>query len=90
MLAHTSIRNVLALLKKQYADTKTALHYGTPFQLLISTMLAAQSTDKQVNIITKELFKYYPDPKSFLQLSLAELEDKIRTVGLYKECPGNL
>jgi endonuclease-3 len=90
MLAHTSIRNVLALLKKQYADTKTALHYGTPFQLLISTMLAAQSTDKQVNIITKELFKYYPDPKSFLQLSLAELEDKIRTVGLYKSKAKNV
>jgi len=90
MLARTSIRNVLALLKKQYADTKTALHYGTPFQLLISTMMAAQSTDKQVNIITKGLFKYYPEAKSFLQLSLAELEDKIRTVGLYKSKAKNI
>ena len=90
MLDQHSIRNVLNLLKKQYADTKTALHYGTPFQLLVSTMLAAQSTDKQVNIITKELFKYYPDAKSFLQLSLAELEDKIRTVGLYKSKAKNI
>lgn len=84
MLKKSTIKKVLALLKSTYADTTTALNFGTPFQLLISTMLAAQSTDKRVNIVTKDLFRDYPDAKQFLSLSLAEMEDKIKTVGLYK------
>lgn len=84
MLKKSSINNVLELLNSEYSDTTTALNFGTHFQLLISTMLAAQSTDKQVNIVTKDLFRNYPDAKSFLTMSLPEMEDKIKTVGLYK------
>jgi len=73
MLRKSSIRRVLQLLESEYSDTTTALDFGTPFQLLISTMLAAQSTDKQVNIVTKDLFGYYPDAKSFLYFSLSDL-----------------
>ena len=47
-------------------------------------MLSAQSTDKQVNIVTKNLFRDYPNAGSFLTLSLEEMEEKIKTVGLYK------
>jgi endonuclease-3 len=90
MLDRTSIKKVLHLLKAEYSDTTTALNYGTPFQLLISTILAAQSTDKRVNIVTKDLFKLYPDAYSFLNLSLSELEDKIKTVGLYKSKAKNI
>jgi endonuclease-3 len=84
MHSKSSIKKVLALLESEYSDTTTALDYGSPFQLLISTMLAAQSTDKRVNIVTKGLFPDYPDPQHFLILSLSDLEDHIRTVGLYK------
>ena len=90
MLSKSSIKTVLKLLKIEYEDTTTALNYGTPFQLLISTMMAAQSTDKRVNIVTKDLFKQYPDAKSFLHLSLAELEEQIKTVGLYKSKAKNI
>jgi endonuclease-3 len=84
MLNQSTIKKVLQLLNENYADTKTALNYQTPFQLLISTMLAAQSTDKQVNIVTKHLFAQYPDVRSFLSMTVSALEDKIKTVGLYK------
>jgi endonuclease-3 len=90
MLDRTSIKKVLELLKAEYSETTTALNFGTPFQLLISTMLAAQSTDKRVNIVTKELFKEYPDAKSILSLSISELENHIKTVGLYKSKAKNV
>jgi endonuclease-3 len=90
MLDKSTIDIVLKKLRSEYAHTTTALNYGTPFQLLLSTMLAAQSTDKRVNIVTKELFAQYPDAQSFLYLTLAELEEKIKTVGLYKSKAKNI
>jgi len=90
MLNKKSINKVLVALKSVYADTTTALKFGTPFQLLISTMLAAQSTDKRVNIVTADLFHTHPEAKSFLPLSLPELEEKIKTVGLYKTKAKNI
>ena len=90
MLTKSSIRSVLQLLEFEYSNTTTALDFGTPFQLLISTMLAAQSTDKRVNIVTKDLFRDYPDVKCFLSLSLSDLEDRIKTVGLYKSKAKNI
>jgi len=80
----SKINDVLDLLKSHYNNTTTALDYKSPFQLLISTMLAAQSTDKRVNIVTHDLFRDFPDAHYFLKLDQAELEDKIKTVGLYK------
>jgi len=90
MLKKQSIAKVLDLLKSEYSETTTALDFGTPFQLLISTMLAAQSTDKRVNIVTKDIFPQYPDAKSFLSLTLKEIEEKIKTVGLYKSKAKNV
>jgi endonuclease-3 len=90
MLNKLSITKVLHLLKSEYADTRTALNYKTPLQLLISTMMAAQSTDKRVNIVTKDLFKDHPQAEDFLKLSVSDLEEKIKTVGLYKSKAKNI
>lgn len=89
-LTDSEIQTILSLLKEYYKDTTTALNFTSPFQLLISTMLAAQSTDVRVNIVTKEIFPEYPDAKSFLTLSISELESKIKTVGLYKSKAKNI
>jgi len=53
-------------------------------------MLSAQSTDRQVNIVTKNLFRRYSSPKKFLKLDIAQLEQKIKTVGLYKTKARNI
>ena len=77
-------KEILEILEQHYGTTTTALEFGTLFQLLISTILSAQSTDVQVNKITGDLFKENPDPESFLKLSTEELENKIMRIGLYR------
>ena len=72
----TKSEKVYELLKEAYPDAKCGLDYSTPFQLLISTMLSAQATDKSVNKVTKELYKQYPDLESFLTLTQDEIEEK--------------
>ncbi|MDF2677530.1 MAG: nth [Bacillota bacterium] len=75
---------VYELLKAEYPHAKCGLDYKTPFQLLVSTILSAQATDKSVNKVTESLYKQYPDLNSFLSLTIEEIEDKIRKIGLYK------
>ncbi|MCB0282802.1 MAG: endonuclease III [Calditrichaeota bacterium] len=81
---------ILSILEDTYKDTTTALNYNSPFQLLVSTMLAAQSTDVRVNIVTKDFFAQYPDAGSMARLTVPEIEEWIKTVGLYKSKAKNL
>jgi len=67
-----------------YTHEKTALTYKTPFQLLVSTILSAQCTDRQVNMVTKDLFKKYTSPRDYVSAPIAELEADIRPTGFYK------
>ncbi|MEJ2634804.1 MAG: endonuclease III [Calditrichia bacterium] len=90
MLKKTDVNKVLEILEKEYGNTGTALKFQSPFQLLVSTMLAAQSTDKQVNKITSELYRQYPEPKDFIRLSQDELEEKIKSIGLYRNKAKNI
>ena len=83
-------KEVLEILKEEYPDAKCELNYETPFQLLVATILSAQTTDKKVNEVTKGLFKDYPDVDSFLTISQEELEDRIKQIGLYRNKAKNL
>ncbi len=67
-----------------YTREKTALKYITPFQLLISTVLSAQCTDKQVNQVTQALFEKYKGPGDYLKIPISELEEDIRPTGFFK------
>ena len=75
---------IFEILDPIYTLEKTALVYNTPFELLIATILSAQCTDKQVNNVTKTLFKKYRSPKDFLNVSLSELEHDIRPTGFFR------
>ncbi len=86
----TKAEKVYELLKEAYPDAKCGLDYGSPFQLLVSTMLSAQATDKSVNAVTKDLYKEYPDLDSFLKLTQEEIEEKIKKIGLYKNKSKNI
>ncbi len=83
-------QEIIARLRKEYADTTTALHYQNPYELLVATILAAQCTDVRVNLVTKELFPKYPSPRELAQASVVEVEDYIKTCGLYKNKAKNL
>jgi len=76
---------ILRRLKKEYPVVEIALEFGSPFQLLISTILSAQCTDERVNQVTKSLFKKYKGPKDYLQVSSQELEKDIYSTGFYRQ-----
>jgi len=81
---------VLEKLKELYPEAKCELNFGNTFQLLVATVLSAQSTDKKVNEITAELFKQYRTPEDFLSMTQAELEEKIKKIGLYRNKAKNI
>ena len=77
-------REILAELERLYPDARPALHYGTPYELLIAVILSAQCTDERVNKVTAELFKERNTPEKMLTLSQEELEKYIFSCGLYR------
>ena len=74
---------ILPLLSKEYPDAKAELNFSNPFETLIATMLSAQCTDKRVNEVTKVLFSFAPDSTRMAKLSQEELEEIIKTCGLF-------
>ena len=78
------VRRIFEILNPLYTHEKTALKFRTPFQLLISTILSAQCTDKQVNSVTKGLFKKYRGPRDYVSAPIAELEADIRPTGFFR------
>ncbi len=86
-------KKALALLQqlyRLYPDAHCALHYRTPFQLLVATILSAQCTDVRVNKVTESLFEKYPDPQTLAQADLPVLEADIRSTGFYRNKAANL
>lgn len=85
------VAEILVLLDKEYGtDYKCYLHYETPWQLLIATMLSAQCTDARVNIVTKDLFVKYPTLEAFASADLEELEQDIKSTGFYHNKAKNI
>jgi endonuclease III len=77
-------KQIFETLDPLYTYEKTALEYKTPFELLIATILSAQCTDRQVNIVTKTLFTKYGNPADFLKVPIGELEEDIRPTGFFR------
>jgi len=75
---------IIAGLKQTYPDAHCELIYRTPLQLMVATILSAQCTDKQVNIVTKDLFKKYKKAADFTNVPLEELQNDIRRIGLFR------
>ncbi len=71
-------------LKKQYPDAKIELDFDNAFELLIATILAAQSTDARVNIVTKSLFRKYPNARAFANASQVEMETDVKQTGFFR------
>jgi endonuclease-3 len=77
-------RRILDALESQHPGADTELHYGTPFELLVATILSAQSTDARVNIVTPELFARYPTARAMSRATPAELEPQIHSTGFFR------
>ncbi len=81
---------VIELLENVYPNAKTALNYTNPLEILVATMLSAQTTDQRVNIVTANLFKKYRTPKDYADADIKELEQDIHSTGFYHNKARNL
>ena len=86
----SDIGEILKRLEAHYFGEKPGLRYNNAFELLIATILSAQTTDRQVNAITGALFDKYPNAQSFCEIEQSELESMIKSCGFYKTKAGNI
>jgi endonuclease-3 len=77
-------REILDKLETQHPDADTELHYTTPFELLVATILSAQSTDVGVNAVTPALFKRYPNARALAKAAHADVEPMIHATGFFR------
>jgi endonuclease-3 len=78
------VKEIIKILSKEIPDSKIALRFSNPLELLIATILSAQCTDIKVNQVTEALFKTYRSAKDYARTTLAELEDAVRPTGFYR------
>ena len=83
-------QEILERLKAAYPDVRCELNYTTPLELLVATVLSAQTTDRQVNIVTARLFRDCRSLEDFLRLSEEELRQYIHTLGFFNTKARNL
>jgi len=77
-------REILDRLETQHPGADTELHHSNAFELLVATILSAQSTDARVNIVTPALFKRYPDARALARARTAALERRIHSTGFFR------
>ncbi|MDR1428608.1 MAG: endonuclease III [Bifidobacteriaceae bacterium] len=78
-------RQIDRLLTEAFPDAHCELDFANPFQLLIATVLSAQTTDRQVNTVTPVLFARYPDARHLAEADLADLETTVRPTGFFRQ-----
>lgn len=89
-ISSSKIKIILQTLSGRYPVVKTQLEHGTPFQLLIATILSAQCTDSQVNKVSKNLFYAYPDPETLARAPLGQIKKIIYSTGFYNNKAKNI
>src|SRR5262249_45709927 len=77
-------REILRKLEAQHPNAETELHYTNAYELLVATILSAQSTDVRVNMVTPALFERYPDAASLARATTPELEPQIVSTGFFR------
>ena len=78
------LQKIIAGLRRAYPDAHCELDHSNPLELLIATILSAQSTDRQVNVVTPELFKRYRTARDYAEANPADLEKAIGSLGFFR------
>jgi endonuclease-3 len=84
MKSPTETRHILDKLEAQHPDADTELHHSNAFELLVATILSAQSTDARVNIVTPALFTRYPDARALANATPRQLQRQIHSTGFFR------
>ncbi|MCS0786960.1 endonuclease III [Cytobacillus pseudoceanisediminis] len=90
MLNKTQIRYCLDAMGEMFPEAHCELNHSNPFELVIAVALSAQCTDALVNKVTKNLFQKYKTPEDYLDVSIEELQEDIRSIGLYRNKAKNI
>ena len=85
MKSRDAARRIYVALDRHYPDADTELVYRTPFELLVATVLSAQSTDARVNLVTPVLFKHYPTARALAKADTADIESIIVSTGFFRQ-----
>jgi endonuclease-3 len=85
MKTAAAVTRIFAALDRHHPDADTELVYRNAFELLVATMLSAQSTDARVNLVTPALFARYPDARAMAGANPAELEDLVHATGFFRQ-----
>ena len=89
-IGDNEIKAVLEALEEMHPEAKCALYHGSTFELLIAVALSAQTTDVSVNKVTPELFRRYPAPEALAAADPHDVQEIIKTIGLYKNKSKNI
>ncbi len=84
------VAGIVAILRREFPDSRTALEFRNPLQILVATILAAQCTDQRVNMVTPALFRKYPTAEAFAGAERAELEGAVRSTGFFRNKAKNI
>lgn len=84
------LQEIIKRLKKQYPESKTALNFRNPFELLVATVLSAQTTDVHVNKVTESLFKKYKSVEDYAKLPLTTLQKDVSSINFYRNKAKNI
>ncbi|MGD6873985.1 endonuclease III [Sutcliffiella horikoshii] len=90
MLNLIQIKEVVDVMGEMFPDAHCELNHKNPFELVIAVALSAQCTDALVNKVTKNLFEKYQKPEDYLEVTLEELQQDIRSIGLYRNKAKNI
>jgi endonuclease-3 len=85
MKSAKTTRRIIEMLAELYPDADTELHYRNPFELLVATILSAQSTDQRVNMVTPALFRSYPDAAALARANPEALQKAIVSTGFFRQ-----
>jgi endonuclease III len=85
MKSPTEARRILAALEKHHPNATTELNFRNAFELLVATILSAQSTDRRVNEVTPALFARYPDAAALSRATQSDLEAQIKSTGFFRQ-----
>ena len=90
MNTQEKVKEIIKRLRKEYPEPKTALNFGTPFELLVSTILSAQTTDVHVNKVTENLFRKYKSVKDYANVNLETLQKDVSSINFYRTKAKNI
>lgn len=90
MKIQEKVLEILNRLKREYPEPKTALNFKSPFELLVATILSAQTTDVHVNRVTESLFKKYKSVKDYADASPETLQQDLSSINFYKTKAKNI